>query len=191
MARSNVKGVFCLEGNWSDTFTDKISVEPLLRTLEGQNIIRAVRRDVGTKEELFHYLRRWTRKEFADFPLGFFAFHGDKNCISLDEESVTLDELGEELADLCSQRVLYFGSCLTMKVTTGQLATFRKRTDAVAVCGYTKSIDWLESAAFEILLIHELTKSVNLGAIPSRMERNYPGLAKRLGFRLAIKSTSG
>src|ERR671910_815721 len=51
--------VFCLEGDWDGELTSRSSVRPMLELLEGLKRIEYVHKDVGTRAELRHYLRRW------------------------------------------------------------------------------------------------------------------------------------
>ena len=79
-ARSNLdtpwSGVFCLEGAWDEEdLTDRSSVRPVLDVLERLRCIDFVHRDIGTRAELEHYLRRWIEEDLA-YRLLFLAFHG-------------------------------------------------------------------------------------------------------------------
>ncbi len=41
-----------------------------------------------------------------------------------------------------------------------ELRTFLKTTEALVVCGYTVSVDWLESVAFELVFFSDIQKNV-------------------------------
>jgi hypothetical protein len=64
MATSNVKGVFCLEGDWEKNLKSRTSIGPVLELLEtsGYPSVPYIRRDVGTRTEFDYYLGRWTLK---------------------------------------------------------------------------------------------------------------------------------
>ena len=53
----------------------------------------------------------------------------------------------------CAGRTLYFSACLTLDISDDMLTAFVGRTGAKAIVGYEKPIEWLESAAFECLLL--------------------------------------
>lgn len=66
----------------------------------------------------------------------------------------------------------------------------RKWTGAVAVMGYRETTDWVETAAFEVLLLGalqslSLTKRGML-ALERRVRARAPGLCKQLGFRMVV-----
>ncbi len=177
-------GVFCVEGDWSSKLTDRSSVQPLLRALEGLNVVKVIHRSAGTRTELEHLLKRWVQKQYDDYMLGYLAFHGSPGLVHLGRDSVSLEELGELLEGACTGRVLHFGSCSVLKSAETSLKAFLHQTGARAVCGYTKDVDWLQSAAFDLLLISELVRSQHLGYAARRVKNTYPDLASVLGFRL-------
>lgn len=176
-------GVLCLEGMWTNKLTDRSTVRPVLDMLETSNHIRYVYRDIGTPEELRHYLRLWTQKQYSRYRLGYLAFHGDPGCIWVGSTRVGFDDLGDWLAGRAAGRVLYFGSCSTMKVTDDELRILRERTGARAVVGYGRYIEWLESLAFEVLLIEALSRYKHIDAPFRYLEKNYRPLMERLDLR--------
>ena len=177
-------GVFCVEGDWSTRLQDRSSMQSLLGCLEDADVIDAVYRRASTATELHALLDRWTQKQHAGLVVGYLAFHGAPGEIRVGRERVTLSDLGERLADRCSGRVVHFGACSVLDVETDQLKEFLRRTGARAVCGYTKDVDWLQSAAFDFLLLNELTRSQHLGHALRRLEREYGVLPETLGFGL-------
>ena len=62
------------------------------------------------------------------------------------------------------------------------VTAFQEATGAKAVCGYTKDVDWVESAAFDLLLLESLTSSKRIDARINQLRRRYPDLTKALGF---------
>ena len=113
-----------------------------------------------------------------------FAFHGSARTLHLSGANVTLDELASEIEGRARGRILYFGSCETLEIPDKEIETFRRTTRAQAVVGYTKSVDFLEAAAFELLLIECLSSFPDL---PSRSKKQlwnkYPNLIQRLGVK--------
>ena len=49
--------------------------------------------------------------------------------------------------------IIHFGSCSTLDVHDNKLNGFLHQTGALAICGYKTDIEWLESAAFDLLLL--------------------------------------
>ena len=191
------KGVFCLEGPWWG-IKDKSSVEPVLRLLETQANYRVPYRhfDVGTREELDFYLKKWTGASFREtHPILYLAFHGEPGGIAVGEgrnASVTLDDLAVLLEGRCQGRVIHFGSCDTAAVHGRELRKFLARTEALAVCGYKEEVDWLESAAFDMLLLGQLQDASfiqvsSLEKADRELKVAASGLYRKLGFRMRVR----
>ena len=188
------KGVFCLEGPWWGV-KDRTSVEPVLRLLETLSDYRVpyLHFDVGTREEFDFYLKKWVGASFrATHPILYLAFHGDSGEISVGEgrgASVTLDELAERLEGGCKGRVIHFGSCGTAAAHGRELKKFLARTEALAVCGYREEVGWLESAAFDMLVLGRLqgasfVQVSSLEKFDRELRSTASGLHKELGFRM-------
>lgn len=175
-------GIFCLETSWETHLADRKSVLPILDLLHRTEDVRYIHRDVGTTEELFHYLDRWSLKGYAAYPVLYLAFHGTKGAICIsDKVHVALTDLGQALKGKAAGRTIVFGSCDTVRDRVA-VADFRKATKAHVVCGYKRKVEWLDSAAFELILLGELTTSQKQGAAVNRIHRNYATHARRLGF---------
>jgi hypothetical protein len=144
-----------------------------------------IHRDVATREEFFYYCDKWLQKQYAHYTLGYFAFHGNEACISLGQHEITLDEIADFLGTRASGRTIYFGSCSTMAVPDKELRAFVRRTDVRAVLGYTKKVDWLESAAFDYILLPLLLDRTYTKTVYGTLARDHAGFVKGLGFRLA------
>lgn len=177
--------VFCLEGNWEkNDLTDRSSLEPLLHLLECHSEIEYIRRDVATKAEFDYYLRRWAK---LDHDFGYLAFHGDRGkAVLLDDGSqISLANLGRRLKETKAAKdaVIFIASCYGLAVSPQSLQSIYSNSGASAVCGYTKEIDTIEAAAFEILLMHELYGAWRNACRPlKRFVKQYPTLVEELGF---------
>ena len=103
-------------------------------------------RDVGVREELQLYLRRWTQRQYADFPILYLALHGQPGRILLGPGSSASNELDldwfeEELHGKCHGRVIHFGSCGTLDQHGHPLNRFMKQTGVKAITGYREDVD--------------------------------------------------
>ncbi|MDQ4142599.1 MAG: hypothetical protein M3198_02470 [Actinomycetota bacterium] len=145
--------------------------------------IKFIYRDVGTFEELKHYLRKWTQKTYSSYRLAYLGFHGTPGKIHIGRQSITFDQLGQVLENRCANRILYFASCLVLRAPSEEVAAFRSRTKAKAVVGYGKTVDWLEGLAFEALLIDALTRYAHIDAPFDYLEKNYGQLMRKLDLR--------
>ena len=189
------KGIFCLETyKWYGS-KDESSVEPILELLhKSHKRVPYTRRDVATLEEFTYFLNDYLRPGYHNYPILHLSFHGDDDPpgIILDDKSrkVSLDELEELIDGRCKDRIIYFGSCSTMNEHGRRLSSFRRRTGALAVCGFRQAVGWLTSAAFETLVLSGLqdvrfTKR-GIERFDKTLKDEAPGLYRKLGFRLVV-----
>ncbi len=169
---------------WSSRLTDHSSVLPVLELLERRDAIDFIHRDAGTVGELEHYLNKWLQKGYDRFSTGYLAFHGEPGALFVGRSKVTLEDLALLLDGRASGRVIYFGSCATLDVPRKDIQQFVKSTRLRGVCGFLEDVDWIESAAFEILLIEALSRYKRIDAVDAWMRKNYAGLCRRLRFKL-------
>lgn len=188
------KGIFCLEGPWWGV-KGKTTVEPVLRLLETMSGYNVSYRhyDVGTREEFDFYLKKWRGASFKDFPILYLSFHGSPGEIFVGEgrgNSLSLEDLAERLDGGCNGRVVHLGSCSTVGVHGNALNSFLRRTGALAVCGYTNQVGWLESVAFDVLVLGRLQnasflRTGSLRTFDGELKRTATSLYNHLGFRMS------
>lgn len=147
-------GIFCLEGEWESNLRLKESVLPVLELLERLGQIKWIHRDAATIGEVTHYLKKWSQKGYHDYPVLYLATHGDKGVLQWGptNEDMTLEALAALLGESARGRYVYLGSCLTL-FNERQVQTFVETTGVKAVLGYRKTVDWIESAAFDVILL--------------------------------------
>jgi len=114
--------------------------------------------------------------------------HGDAGLIRLGRDDVSLDELAEVLRGACKGKVIYFGSCLTLKQESKKLKSLAAVTGARAIVGYRRPVAWLDSAAFEVLLLDRLVRGVRSDAVFNRLTKEHGLFAKSLGLVVATRS---
>lgn len=185
-------GVLCLEGDWDADPTSRKTMEPALELLERMDILQLHHRNVNTTTELWRHLNAWCGADFVEFPFLYLGFHGYPEVLEIGDERLGLDTLREELYDCCTECYVVLGACGALKSTDEALTRFCKRTDAKALFGYTENIDFIESAAFEMILFSYLVEMETEGktakSIYKLLASTYPDLCKRLGFRVATKA---
>lgn len=185
MPRKQTPGIFCLEGAWGPKLTDPSTVRPLLDLLAGQKQIKFIHKDVVTVNELEYYLNKWLQRQYEAYNVGYLAFHGEPGQLFLGRRRVSLDMLAEIIDGRGSGRILHFSSCSTLDIDQeDEIKQFLKRTKVKAVCGYRNDVDWLESAAFEVLLIEALAYYRRVDAVSNYLWRDYPNLCERLQFKM-------
>ena len=200
MARglSKTKGVFCLETDQWYGQKNRATVEPALHLLERYQRIPYQHRDVATEEEFRFFLNKYFQPGFKTHPILYLSFHGcgaepgqDAFVETGDGTRVELETLEEWIDSRCQGRVIHFGSCGVMDSHGKRLRRFVRNTRALAILGYREEVDWLESAAFEILLVGCLQNAAFMKSSIEKFDRELkhmaPGLYDRLGFRIMIK----
>jgi hypothetical protein len=197
MSTSAAKGVFCLEGNWEGDLKSRTSMGPVLELLEksGYPSVPYIYRDVGTLTEFDYYIGRWTLKKYDRYPILYLGFHGTPGALRVGygkDRGITLAELQERLEGKCRKRIIHFGSCGTLNIHGARIRNFIKRTGALAVFGYRSEVDWMISAAFEIILFYELQYNTltrqGMEAVRRRVHAQASDLARKLDFRMVIAS---
>jgi hypothetical protein len=180
--------VFCLEGEW-EGLQGRLSVRPLLELLESLHGVRTAHRTVATRPELEYHLRRFADRLSEDRSVAYLAFHASSDGLSLvGGDTISLTDLEHILRRGAEGHLLLLGGCEMLARPDDDLKTFCQRTGVRALAGYAADIDWAQSAAFDLLLLDALMKSLNLKPMVARLRREYPGLVDRLGFTMATSS---
>lgn len=179
-------GVLSIEGEWDkDRPADRQSVRPLLSVLEAQGDIESFHRDAATRAELYHLLDRWTSEaRYRNFRFLYLSFHGAPGLVALSDGDVTLGRLATRLEGKCHGRVIHFGSCESLNVSTRRLASFRETTGAALVSGYRGAVDWVESASLDMMLVSYLARgrADRTDLAVAKLRRRNPVLADKLGL---------
>jgi len=195
--KRKAKGIFCLETDWWG-IEDRTTVEPVLQLLASCAGYKApyIHRHVGTREEFDYYVLKWTNKQFARYPILYLGFHGERDVLYVGsrrgrDRQLRLGKLAEMLEGRCKGRVIHFGSCETLDVRGQSISAFLRRTEALAVMGYKGANGWVESAAFEVLLLGELQNCTMTVQGMHKLERlvseRAGGLQKTLKFHMRIR----
>lgn len=151
-------GIFCLESEWFPSMLQKnASVRPILEFINKFENIQYVYRDVGTTSDLIYYLDKWKMAKYNDFPILYLALHGEPDLVWVGDEKLGLEELADQLEGRCKDRVIVLGTCSTMGVDRRYIKRLLKRTNALAICGYSSTIDWVPSTALDMFLLHSLS----------------------------------
>jgi|TARA_B100001964_G_C14019267_1_gene503056 hypothetical protein len=191
-------GVFAFEGDWYEDLRDKDSVRPTLETLRDVRLVDFIHRRIGTTEELKYYVDKWLGGESAenydDYLIGYFAFHGEQGLVSPGGGDVSLDQISSWIKGRAQGRTLYFGSCSMLDLETKEIKSFLRSTKARAVVGFTKDVGWLESAAYDLILLDALAyrhrrphTADNYLQSPKRP--HFKAFAKELGLKIITPSS--
>jgi len=191
--RSGSKGIYCIEGMWDhQNITNRSTVLPLLDLLQNQGYCSYVYHDCATIPEIEYYLKRWKESKIKNnYPILYLAFHGTEGNIFVDHDILySLHQLAAALKGQCKGKVIYFGSCSTLNIDRRLIRKFLQITGAIAVIGYKKDVDWIQSAAcdlfvFEALQLDQLD-SLGIRKIHRMIMENYGNLHKLLNLQVII-----
>jgi hypothetical protein len=94
--------------------------------------------------------------------------------------SGTLKQTGRALTGKCNGRVIFFGSCETIRDVAWQRRNFLAAAGALAVCGYHMEGDWMSSAAMDLIVLaatQDFTFTLRgISAIAARIRERSRGL---------------
>lgn len=184
---SQKKGIFCIEGLWDPDLRVGSTVQPVLELLRLHEGVKYIHREFATREEFEFYVEKWTQKKYEAYPILYLASHGKKGGIQLGGEFYSIDELANLLASKCSNRIILFSSCTTLKLPKDKLGHLLKQTGALLVCGYRVDVDWMSSTAFELLLFSRIQENEFSGRGVDAIAREAEELSKSfrdLDFRV-------
>ncbi len=179
--RKQSKGIFCIEGLWSQDLRIGSSVVPLLDLLNLNAPLEYIHLDCATRDEFEFYLGKWIQKRYDRFPILYLASHGYASGVELGRDRYSIKELGTLLDGKCSNRVIMFSSCSTLGIDPRTLRAFVRKTGALAVCGYRTDVDWMRSTAFELLLFSQMQKHEFSGRGIAAIEEAGREIAKSFG----------
>ncbi len=187
--KTHPKHVFCIEGDWDANLNQTATVRPVLELLKVNAGVRFIYRDCSTVEELEFLIQKWRQKAYAQYKILYLAFHGSERTLLVDSRNrMTLEELGERLGCVCQGRLIYFGACSVLAASTRIIQRFLETTRAKAVCGYSTDVDWMKSAALDLIAISELQKfsmtHQGLAAVEKNINKSTRVLSGELGFRM-------
>ena len=143
--------IYCLEGNWRPNPRCKQSVRPMLDILRDAAGIKYIYGKCNTREEFFEYLRQYTFERYRNYTILYIAFHGRPNKIQIGRDLVTLREIADVLEGFLAHRIVYFGSCSTMRTKRANIDDFLHRTKADILAGYSKDVDFIQATAWEMI----------------------------------------
>jgi len=172
------KGIFCIEGIWEADLRTGSTVRPLLELLRLNAGIPYIHRECATGVELEFYLSKWVLKSYSKYPILYLASHGDQFGIKIADGFYDLDSLAEFIGSESFNRIVVISSCSTLNVDKRNLRRFVESTGCLAICGYKADVDWMRSAAFELLLLYEMQENEFSGRGISAIERKTDLLSK-------------
>jgi hypothetical protein len=190
--------ILCLEGDWDGELTSRSSVLPMLELLERLRRVEFVHKDVGTRAELAYYLRQWAEDDsVGDYSMLYLAFHGSTRTARSTSEhtvwisgaadgEVTLTELAGILGPDHKDEIIHFGSCSLLAEKSAVLERFLNHTGIKAIAGYDTDIDWVASAAMDLMFFDTVARYSQWAAAKRALDNDngVRSLRKSLGFKI-------
>ena len=136
--KSKRKNIFCIEGDWETDLRKSKSVLGVLEFLKSISKIDFIHRNCSTKIEFINRLEQF--KKYSSYSILYLAFHGSSNTIHLGDETINLNEIQEILKDKLENKIIYFGSCQTLKTSNINLSKFIEVTKASCLVGFAKDV---------------------------------------------------
>ncbi|MGQ0848620.1 MAG: DUF6642 family protein [Actinomycetota bacterium] len=173
--------VFCLESFWHQRLDgDRLSVRPLLELLHTTRGIKFIHLTCSTVPELRFNIRQHRR--YRSYGTLYLAFHGFRGRLRLaDGTQFPVEELTELAQGSLDGCLVHFGSCWTA-LAEDQLYDFLYRTGASLATGYTKAVDWIDSAAMDLLILDRAREYSNGKSLVDKLLSTYAGLVEETGF---------
>ncbi len=179
--------IFCIESEFNNSLIEDSSSLNMLeqiRNIYGLKDFQFINRKCATIEELTFYLKKISLKKYDKFSIIYFSLHGSENYIKLAKKGLTLDELSVQVPNCFQNKLVHFSSCETINLTEHELKKFSKKTNVLAVSGYTKEVNFLESVALEMLYFDWCQHEKDIKKIEKTINESYSGLVKRTGFKM-------
>ncbi|MGE5250109.1 MAG: DUF6642 family protein [Bacteroidota bacterium] len=181
MSHSYSKNIACLESLWDGDVENKLTVTPLLQVISTINRIHFTHLTCNTLGELRFNLLSLPRKR--SYRILYLAFHGNAGEIHLgDGTCVSMQELADMMGERFAGWIVHFGACGTLDVPRSSLSEFYRRTRVAMMIGYCKTVNWVESAAMDLILFDWLQGYISLGAMWNRVRSTYPDLVEHTGL---------
>ncbi len=125
--RKRQRGIFAIEGEWFSDLGNGVSFRPLLEVMQCLKPLAVRPSRCCYRRRAFYYLKKWSQKRYARYPILYLGFHGEEEAILIGDgrESkcrVYLDDLMNVLDGQCEKRVIYIGSCSTMGIDERRLS---------------------------------------------------------------------
>ncbi len=179
------KNIACLESLWNKKIDEnRLTVYPLLDLVKrsSKEKINYSYLSSNTKEEFIHNFNKF--KKLEGYGILYLAFHGSQGKIFFNEGSyLTIGELGNLMRGYFSNWVIIFGSCSTLRILPVGVRSFIQKTKTAMLIGYTKKVNWVDSAAIELLLMTRLQNYKDMKRFWNFFSIRYSQLLERTGMK--------
>ena len=173
------RNIACLESLWDDKTENRLNVIPLLEVISRSWGIKFSHLTCNTTEELNYNLHLLRKRNYG---ILYLAFHGSPGKIHLHSgDEVSLAALSEMMGDKFIDWIVHFGSCGTLR-RQNDVYNFIDSTQISIATGFTRSVDWIESAAFELMLFQNFQSYKSPKVACKALLQKHQSLAEITGF---------
>ena len=177
------KKIFCIEGDWNTDLRKSKSVLSILDFLKNSANIDYIHRNCSTRAELEYRLKHFNK--YSSYSILYLAFHGSSETLHFGEETISIEELQEIFRDKLESKIVYFGSCQTLKTSDKDLISeFLNITKASCVVGFTKDVDFFEGTIIDILFFNLAQNYIIPKALKKRFYNDHDYFCKKYGFKI-------
>jgi hypothetical protein len=120
------KGVFCIEGSWTNDHRDKTSVLKALEFLEVIEDVKTVIRQCPNLSAFKQLVNDSFQSRYSHYAILYLAFHGKSDSIFVEKrkKGISLDDLAEIIGDRANGKIIHLGCCSTLNVDGWALRRF-------------------------------------------------------------------
>lgn len=188
LSRYKEKNIFCIEGNWGQGYEESRSIRTALDFLNASVGISAIRKGCNNPEQFNSYLKDSVKDSYDTFGIIYLAFHGSPGKLHINHhEKIDFTSIAATLQGKAKDKIIHFGSCSTLRLSGWDLRRFKKATGALAISGYCKDIDFIESTVLDILYFRKCQAYQKVSLIHRDMQLSYGKLVKQMGFKMLFE----
>ena len=183
--------IYCIEGDWEEDLRKKTSILSGLEMLTSISKKEFIYKTCATEEELLNRLTDYVahshkpRAKYKTYDILYLATHGKKGSLNFNGSVDILDffvENGNFYDGAFKDKIIHFGSCLTMKMKETDIDRLKHFTGAKIISGYTKSIAFLDSTLFDVLYFNACEAYKSKRGVEEYLHKRFGGFCNDLGF---------
>lgn len=188
------KSILVLESSWDSKWVQSTSVSPFVSEFAKVIEIESYHQVFTDKQSFCHWIERFNKQKTVSKPkLLYIAAHAESGRILGLHKKINFETIIKKLKTSKNIHYLHFGSC-----SIGNEDNLTLLLDKVKhikwVAGYNKSVDWIDSTIFDIMLLGRIatrdkkTKGLKSQTIVKDLvENEVTGLADNLGFQFVYR----
>jgi hypothetical protein len=184
-ARSHKKNIACVESLWDGNIESRLSVVPLLELASRVDELKFSYLTCNTEEELKFNLGKF--KNRRGYGILYLSCHGRPGELVLDQAPVEIEKLSQYMGEGFANWVVHFGSCATINVPPARISKFIAATAVSMVVGYKTDVDWIDSAAVDLILFDRLQEYREMHRFWEHFKLRYRDLVAATGLRAFLR----